>query len=214
MSADNDNASDLFLRGLIHDLNNVFQSFVDAADRLSDVPGAAHIAERILAGVEMGRSITLSAVPANAVAADSSGAEPTRAPLAQIVSNSARFVRQMYPDIEVRASIDPSIALTNSWAWERVFLNLFLNSARAMSGTGVIEVDACVEDARTVVRVRDHGTGFAPDILHRAFEPGASTNGSGLGLYIVRAIAQANGATVEARNHPDRPGAEVCVSLA
>jgi len=59
--------------------------------------------------------------------------------------------------------------------------------------------------------VRDHGPGFSPDGLSRAFErfyrADASRSrdpqgraGSGLGLAIARALAEAQGGTLEAAN--------------
>ncbi|HET8986103.1 MAG TPA: ATP-binding protein [Trueperaceae bacterium] len=72
-------------------------------------------------------------------------------------------------------------------------------------------------DVGTVrVWVRDHGPGLHPDVLEQVFERfyrgdnarsrdevGARESGSGLGLAIARAIVEAHGGSIGARNDPD-----------
>ena len=56
-------------------------------------------------------------------------------------------------------------------------------------------------DASVVIAVSDEGEGIAADDLARVFEPGVRLTsgrpGSGLGLAVVRAIAEAHGGEVE-----------------
>jgi nitrogen fixation/metabolism regulation signal transduction histidine kinase len=56
--------------------------------------------------------------------------------------------------------------------------------------------------ARVRLIVRDRGTGFAPHILQRAFEPYVTTKarGTGLGLAVVKKIADEHGARIELVN--------------
>jgi len=76
-----------------------------------------------------------------------------------------------------------------------------------------IELGAAREGPQVRLWVRDHGPGFSPDGLSRAFErfyrADASRSrdpqgraGSGLGLAIARALAEAQGGTLEAANLP------------
>jgi two-component system sensor histidine kinase MprB len=68
------------------------------------------------------------------------------------------------------------------------------------------------------VRVRDHGPGIAPDDLPHVFDrfwraPGArGLPGAGLGLAIVRQVAEAHGGSVRAEV-PDGGGARLVLSL-
>lgn len=58
---------------------------------------------------------------------------------------------------------------------------------------------------RVRLTVRDAGTGFAPHILQRAFEPYVTTKsrGTGLGLAVVKKIADEHGARIELSNIVD-----------
>ena len=85
-------------------------------------------------------------------------------------------------------------------------------------GAGEVSVSLVAADDTVEIRVRDHGPGFPPDFLPRAFErfsrPSASRidGGSGLGLAIVRTVALAHGGEARAANAEDG-GAEVQLTL-
>ena len=80
--------------------------------------------------------------------------------------------------------------------WERVLVNLFLNSAQA--GAKNIHIQA--RDNEIVVS--DDGPGISPELLPRIFQPRVSTKSimSGLGLTVVRSIVEQNGGKVTAAN--------------
>ena len=73
--------------------------------------------------------------------------------------------------------------------------------------------------SRTVrLRVRDHGQGFPEHILKRAFEPYVTTKakGTGLGLAVVKKIADEHGARVDISNVSEGSvvvGAQVSLSF-
>jgi nitrogen fixation/metabolism regulation signal transduction histidine kinase len=70
---------------------------------------------------------------------------------------------------------------------------------------------------RTAVRlaISDNGTGFAPKILARAFEPYVTSKarGTGLGLAMVKKIIEEHGGRIDIQNHVDRSGASVLILL-
>ncbi len=88
--------------------------------------------------------------------------------------------------------------------------NLLSNGLRLAPPGTVIELHAEAEGDRARVEVRDRGPGFPPEFLPRAFErfsrpDGArdrDQGGSGLGLSIVRAIAEGHGGGADAANRP------------
>ncbi|HVX33436.1 MAG TPA: ATP-binding protein [Solirubrobacterales bacterium] len=100
---------------------------------------------------------------------------------------------------------------------ERALLNLLANSLTYGDGTIVVRVEE--EPGEIELHVLDEGPGFDPRFLPVAFErfaqadPDASgRRGFGLGLAIVRLIAEAHGGSVGAVNRPGG-GADVWISL-
>jgi heavy metal sensor kinase len=89
--------------------------------------------------------------------------------------------------------------------------NLIDNALRHTSAGGTVNVQASTEAGATSIAVSDTGEGFAAAFLPQAFEAFAradasrsrSAGGAGLGLAIVRAIADAHGGSVEAGNRAD-----------
>jgi len=84
--------------------------------------------------------------------------------------------------------------------------NLVDNGLRHAGRGGSVEVRADRDGDRLRVVVSDSGPGFAGDVLDRAFEPfaradgGREGDGAGLGLTIVRAVAEAHGGSATVRN--------------
>ena len=93
----------------------------------------------------------------------------------------------------------------------QVLHNLLQNAQDASEGAiaggapGTVTVMTTYVPARQRVRlvVRDTGTGFPEDILKRAFEPYITTKarGTGLGLAVVKKIADDHGARITLANH-------------
>lgn len=200
--------TDLTLPCLVHDLNNVFQTLVEAADLLSTDPRWGSLSAAILRSVERGKNITTGIL----------SAEDTAAPLDAILNNAISFVEDSMiggrgPQIRFALEVEPGIELRHNWAWERVLINLFSNSVRAMPEGGAIQVGAWTHDGQIEIVVRDDGPGIATEILRDIFHPHVSTRGSGLGLHIVETIVRQSDGDVRAANRTDRRGAEFWISI-
>jgi signal transduction histidine kinase len=216
---------DSTLPGLVHDLNNIFQTLIDAADQLSEDPRWQPISAAILRSVERGRRVTLSLQPA----------QSPGVPFEAILENAIAFVEDTRltgrgPEIHFVREVEQGIQLPGDWAWERVLINLFLNAMRAMPQGGEIEIEARrfedrVSGSQACIVIRDSGCGIPAEILDRLFEPGVSTkNGEGknsegkpsggVGLQVVESIVRQAGGSVRAANRAHREGAEFTITLA
>jgi signal transduction histidine kinase len=200
--------TDLRLPCLVHDLNNVFQTLLEAADLLAGDPRWTPLSAAIVRSVERGRNLTLTI----------HGADETAAPFEEILGDSIAFIEDSLiagrgPRIEFQCEIESGIELRRNWAWERVLINLFSNAVRAMSEGGTILVRANRFPHEIRISVADEGPGIPPAILDHVFEPHVSTRGSGLGLHIVRTIVRQDGGDVFASNRLDGPGAEFTITI-
>jgi heavy metal sensor kinase len=98
--------------------------------------------------------------------------------------------------------------------------NLMTNALRHTPAGGQIWVRAIREATGVRLVVDDTGSGFPPNFIDRAFEPFARAaseragerEGAGLGLAIVRAVAEAHGGYATAENRPEG-GARMSVFL-
>ena len=133
--------------------------------------------------------------------------------------------------VPVKAELDPRCPRIAGDAQQlrQVVHNLLQNAqdateqARAEGRTGEFLVRISTRVSETSGRVRltisDSGTGFPAHILQRAFEPYVTTKarGTGLGLAVVKKIADEHGARIDLTNRMDGDvlrGAQVSLSFA
>lgn len=99
---------------------------------------------------------------------------------------------------------------------EQALSNLLDNALR--HGKGEVRLSAARTDGLVELHVTDEGSGFPPELMDEAFErftrldQARARGGSGLGLSIVRAIAEAHGGSAHLANR-NGSGADVWVSL-
>jgi two-component system, OmpR family, sensor histidine kinase BaeS len=97
----------------------------------------------------------------------------------------------------------------------QVLLNLLANALRHTPVEGAVSVDVQVLQRQILIRVRDSGSGIAPEDLPHIFErfqKGSGSHGSGLGLAIARKLVLAHGGEIGIESAPGQ-GTEVTVSL-
>ena len=192
--------SELTIEGLAHDLNNIFETLAEAADLLSADAKWAKVASTMRRSVRRGERIVASITETFSETAD----------LNEILDNAVQHAEDVLSftrgsAIAYRRQIDGCVSLPGSpAAWERVFVNLFLNAAQANPQGVEVEIAGGCEDGMVTLRVADNGPGIPATILPTIFEPDVTTKKArgrrGLGLHIVRSIVSEHGGSVSAHN--------------
>ena len=140
--------------------------------------------------------------------------------LAVLMARSARSVEIQASAASVTVDLEPAdgTVAVDPDRIEQALRNLLENAIRSTPPGSVVRVSARRVDGLVRFVVADNGPGFRPDLLSRAFEPftrgevdATAPIGAGLGLSIVRAVAEAHGGSAFAENTPD--GARVTLEL-
>ena len=192
-----------------HDLNNMLAPMKMAIPMLRPSVSDAS-ARNLLDSLEttVGRATAL--VRQILEYADGVGGQLQQVPMQQLLEEIALFVSETFPrSIRIEEHIPTDLWQVNANLSQihQVLLNLCVNARDAMPHGGVLSLRAenCLLDpvaatkidgGRTgsflVLQVDDTGTGFAPSVMARMWEPFTTTKkagkGSGLGLSTIRDI--------------------------
>jgi len=108
----------------------------------------------------------------------------------------------------VTVSLEPAPTVGDPVLIERLLDNLLTNAVGHNDARGRITIAAGTEAGRAVISIENTGTPIPADELARLFEPfeqihpAAPHAGHGLGLAVVKAIADAHGALIEVHARP------------
>jgi two-component system sensor histidine kinase MprB len=133
----------------------------------------------------------------------------------EVVEDAVERARTRFPEVSWQTDgLEPTVVDGYRDRMERAVWNLLENAGKWSGDGGSVEISLTSGE----LRVRDHGPGFGeedrPLVFDRFYRSAAARSmpGAGLGLAIVREVAEAHGGTVAAENAPDG-GALVRVSL-
>ncbi|GGO31944.1 ATP-binding protein [Deinococcus humi] len=140
---------------------------------------------------------------------------PTGLNGAEVLRSLADAYTLRAAEVNVTLSVNAphSVPLTADPDRLRQTLQNILDNALRYAAPGLVELSAHTDATGAVLTIRDHGPGFQSDDLSRAFErfyradasrtrdPSGRAS-SGLGLAIARALTEAQGGVIKARNHP------------
>jgi signal transduction histidine kinase len=205
--------------GLAHDIKSplsVIKGFADVVSmNLAGVPGqdySLNAVQRIQDNVE--RILRLVTAFLDASRAEGGENQRLETPVAlnwliqEVVKQQSVDLRSN--DVSLELKLDPALPeiLGDVPQLERVIWNLVSNAIKFTPANGEITVTSERADDQVLVKVSDTGTGIARNEIPLLFSeygrlPGASsTEGSGLGLYIVKNLVKAHGGTVDVESEP------------
>jgi PAS domain S-box-containing protein len=186
--------------GVAHDFNNLLQGIIANLelldDEIQDRPGARGFLASVLRIAEHGGELTRHLLSF----ARQQVLRPEPLDLGRFLEEfHDTLCRTLDPRIKVATSVEQNLppVLADASHLHTALLNLAINARDAMPSGGDLHIEALSSASRMVViRVRDTGTGIAPEILAKVYEPFFTTkglNGSGLGLSMVYGFAGQSG---------------------
>lgn len=142
--------------------------------------------------------------------------QPKRVPetgtdLVAVVEEAVELVRPQKDlqriDIQTEFSGDRATVPGSSDRWTQLVVNLLLNAADALGGSGTIRLSVKSRGGEVVFQVSDTGAGIDPEILPEIFEPFVTSKpsgkGTGLGLAVCHTLVEQLGGSIRARNNPE-----------
>jgi signal transduction histidine kinase len=209
---------------LSHDLRTplaVINGFASVLhERWEDLPDSKRddlLARITVAGKSL-QSMLDDALSVTALDAQGLQPEPQAVRLDEAVRDVLRILADPLPDPDL-AGLRPVTAQVDPGHLHQMLSNLVTNAAKYGAPPFHVVTDAAGD--RVTVTVVDSGEGVPPDFVERLFERfaradshrGGDHKGTGLGLYIARRLAIANGGELRHRRPPVGHGAAFTVDL-
>ncbi len=190
--------------GLAHELRNHFTVMQNALYLLrkrlsSDDAGVERPLRMLEAEVQAARALAEDVLEASRPIR----ADPRPGDIAAWVRGAAEGATLGAPGVRLRLPEEAVMGRADPALLTRMVRNLVNNAVQAMGPRGgEITISVAREGDHVVTRVEDSGPGLRPGEEAAVFEPFHTSGGTGLGLTLVRAFAEAQGGTVEAGNRP------------
>jgi len=133
-----------------------------------------------------------------------------------LVSEVTRQVRLLDPQREIHESVEDVTALGDRDAIKQILLVLLDNALKHTSGP--VSLNAAAADGHVELSVQDSGPGISPEQLEHIYdrfnrgEADPSIPGFGLGLPIAKALAEAQGGSIQIESEVGS-GSKVTISL-
>jgi len=213
--------------GLSHDFNNILSIIIGNAElALHDVPEW----NPVHSNLEEIKTASLRATKIVKQLLSFSRREDQKLEpieIAPVIKDALKFLRATIPttiDIHQDIQVENETILANPIQINQIMMNLCINASHAMETTGgnlTVRVEKVILDDNTAkgypdlkigahikVTVSDTGTGIAPKVIDRIFDPYFTTKdvgkGSGMGLAVVHGIVKSHNGAISVESKPGR----------
>ncbi len=207
--------------GIIHEINNPLNfattGLFALRNKTKNLPEAQRVEyEEILNDADEGLKRVRNIVSDLRVFTHPEAGPPETVDIAEVVAASLRFLATEWKGkVHIENKIVPGqVAQANRNKLVHIFVNLLQNSLDAMSHKKfesekpTISIEGRLEEGKSIIVVRDNGTGIDQKNLGKIFDPFFTTKevgeGMGLGLSICHRIVRGYGGHINVRSEPGR----------
>jgi signal transduction histidine kinase/ActR/RegA family two-component response regulator len=213
-----DRLKDEFLAMLSHELRNPLAAIRTTLDVMRLRGDEALARERAILTRQVGHLVRLvdDLLDVSRITHGKIQLETVRCEGSEVIAHAVEIARPLLEErahhLSVSAPERGMVVMADPERLVQAIANLLVNAAKYTERGGRITVVASSEGSEAVIRVRDSGSGIAPDVLPNVFElfvQGKSSldrgqGGLGIGLTVVKSIVELHGGSVSA--HSDGPG--------
>jgi len=220
---------DQFLAMLSHELRNPLGALVNAAHLLArdGVSSEAHAEARhvIQRQTKQMAGLLDDLLDVSRIAQNRIRLQRKRVKLNDAVEEALVVVRPQLEANHLRLAVDlgsdACYCLGDAGRLQQMVVNVLTNAVKYTPPGGEIALSMSRDNHDVVISVRDSGVGIRPEMLQRIFDMFVQADetldrakgGMGVGLTLVRAVAELHGGRVEARSAGPGAGAEFIIHL-
>jgi signal transduction histidine kinase len=224
-----DKRKDEFLATLAHELRNPLAAIRTGLEVVVRSPGEVERTERMVGMIDRQSRLLVkliddlmdvSRIATGKVVLQKARLD-LRAVLEAVLEGGQSLLDTSRHDISLNLPATPVWVVGDPARLAQVIGNLFNNAGKYTPDGGRITVALTREDGQAVVRIIDSGVGIAPELLEQVFEMFAQVDrtldrargGLGIGLSLVRRLAELHGGTVTAQSDGVGHGSTFTVRL-
>jgi PAS domain S-box-containing protein len=223
-----DRRKDEFLATLGHELRNPLAAISTGATLLQSHPAPerrAWIEEMITRQAKQLQRLVDDLLDVSRITRGKIELRKERTSLQKLLEGSVAAVHDLMQQQRIQLSLSaPSQQIcvdADPARIEQIIVNLLTNAAKYTPEGGNVWLSAELLDQEVIIRCRDTGVGLSAEILDAIFEPFAQFNlsaermggGLGLGLTLVKALAEMHGGSVKASSAGSGKGSEFAIHL-